>query len=183
MMRPERLTFFLIFIASLVLLAGMGIVATSQAQESFVSPNTDLLKSQPAAWLFFPGLMIMSAGIVSTVVAPEVPVSRNRVVPHLTLFGLSIGGLFIFLPVVLGIGGLFVAPQTNEVRSWVYFGYLGPLGDIPTRPSAHYFIIPYLLEFAVIFGSLLLVWSLFKPEEFHAFFKKTRRPAAVGKQT
>ena len=72
-MRPERLTLFLIFIASLVLLAGMGIVATSQAQESFVSPNTDLLKSQPAAWLFFPGLMIMSAGIVSTVVALEAP--------------------------------------------------------------------------------------------------------------
>ncbi len=169
-MRPQTTTFMLLASAAAILLFGMGLVATAQVQEAYaISEEVGVRRLN--RWLLVPGLMLMAASVVMVVIAFERAESKERVLPHILLFILITVGLLIFLPITLGIGRIVEGEPTDLVRSWVYFGFLGPLGDIPTSPDARYMLVPYVAEYATILGSLLLVWYLGKPHEFLAFIR------------
>jgi hypothetical protein len=185
-MRSESFSFFFLLLSSVALVAGMGLFATSQTQEASIQADVDrftMVVHEPYRWLEWPSFTVMATGAVLGVIAIEPDGSRHSVRSHFILFVLLLGAFFVFLPANLGIGAIFTEPQTNDMRSWVSYGFLGPMGTTPLSLDAHYSLLAYAMVFGITFGASLVGWSMFKPKEYRAFFGGLRSRFLPEKST
>lgn len=162
-------TFLLLNAATAFLLAGMGVFSLSQVQEGFAIAEPRLVGVvRPNGWLELPGIMLIATGAVLAVIALGPSKSRDRVLAHVGLFLVITLGLYIFLHTQLGMGRVSVTGGVDEVRSWLYFGFLGPRGYIPTGPDVNYDLLVYSLEYLLIISALMILWGLGKPYELQS---------------
>lgn len=176
-MRAETLSFSFLILSSILLILGMGLFAAAQSQESLIMADGtefSMVVREPFRWLQWPALATIAAGTVLAVVAVEPSTSRTAARTHFALFILTILALFVFLPAYLSIATFFTEPQTNDMRAWLSYGFLGPRGETPLGADATYDLLTYLFQFALVFTALLTCWRLFKPEECRSFFARLR---------
>ena len=121
---------------------------------------------------------MIALSLVGGVYLFEAEATRSKTLPHLVLFLLILSLLFFGFTVRLGVGR---AGET-EFESWIYFGFLGPLGSPGSRVLHSVYYAPfYVAVFLLCVGIAVTTWYLVRPLEAKRALSWRKEKPAEGR--